>query len=127
MAGRPIIERLSIAAQNGLKNGTAPDGPLTDDAVRGWLTENGPRALLKIPNIGPKTQEEICKACGFDPAEPREGPAPASAYTLRGTWRGSSPKMAHPARPGGRDLSGGLFCPVIDEVIPQKNRSVPKF
>ena len=62
---------LSVRAQNCLRNALRPEGgPLpTDEAVRGWVQENGARTLLELPNMGRKTYAEICDAFGFDPTE----------------------------------------------------------
>jgi hypothetical protein len=62
---------LSVRAQNCLRNALRPEGgPLpTDEAVRGWVQENGARTLLELPNMGRKTYTEICDAFGFDPKE----------------------------------------------------------
>jgi hypothetical protein len=69
-----ILDGLSIPARNGLKNGMLKwdSPPLTDEAVRGWVRENGAKALLGLTHMGPKTQREVCEAFGFDPNESRD-------------------------------------------------------
>jgi hypothetical protein len=79
-----ILTGLTLRARNGLKNGIRGwgDPPLTDAAVRDWVRETGARALRDLPNIGPKTQAEICAAFGFDPNKSRDEPTAPYSHTL---------------------------------------------
>lgn len=70
--GARVLNGLSVRAQNCLSNEICPvdRSRLTDERVRGWVRENGARALLSVPNMGRKTYLEICDAFGFDPTDP---------------------------------------------------------
>lgn len=86
--GVRVLLGLSVRAQNCLRN----DSLVTDEAVRDWVGRQGPRALLRFPNMGRKTYLEICDAFGFDTEGP-ELPAPKKEAAAKESSAPTTPPL----------------------------------